>query len=113
MNSSHRADVIVAEENTSIDGDIEVASTTQVEAVDVAPDPARRFIVLAPTKQAGAEYAEAHGIDPVAILTPRSPYGARGMIADEIIEADGLTATEHADLMAEATPALATTREEA
>ena len=35
-------------------------------------------------------------------------HGARGIIADEIIEAPGLSTEERAELMAEASPALAT-----
>ncbi|WP_143187127.1 hypothetical protein [Microbacterium sp. AR7-10] len=111
MNSSHRADVIIADGDPTPEQGQLAEMSEPVEAADVAPDPARRFIVLAPTKQAGAEYAENMGIHPVAIVTPRSPHGARGITADEIIEADGLTATEHTDLMTEVMPALYTTRE--
>jgi hypothetical protein len=78
-----------------------------VEPVDVAPDPNRRIIVLAPTKHAGQEHADALSINPVAIVTPRSPYGARGMIADEIVEADGLSPEERDALMIEVAPTLA------
>lgn len=75
-------------------------------------EPNRRIIVIAPTKQAGQKHADALSIDPVAIVTPRSPYGARGMVADEIVEAEGLTAEEHDALTIEVTPALATGRAE-
>ena len=112
MNTSNYADVIIASPEFRADFDEQVANAREeianVEHVDVAPDPDRRFIVLAPTKHAGAEHAEAQGIDPVAIVTPRSMHGARGIIADEIIEAPGLSTEERAELMAEASPALAT-----
>ena len=108
MNTSTRVDVIIAESEPVHAWEDLAELRDAAETVDVAPDPDRGFIVLAPTKQAGAEHAEAHGIDPVAIVTPRSIHGARGLVADEIIEAPGLSAEERAALMAETLPALVT-----
>ena len=108
-NTSNHVDVVVAEgEPMAGWEDLADVLGDQVEAVDVAPDPTRRIIVLAPTKLAGQEHADALSIDPVAIVTPRSPYGARGMVADEIVEADGLSPEERDALMIEVAPALAT-----
>ncbi|WP_417510590.1 hypothetical protein [Microbacterium sp.] len=108
MATSNRVDVVIAE-GEPMHGWEDLADVLgDAETVDVAPDPGRRFIVLAPTKAAGTEHAESVGVEPVAIVTPRSPYGARGLIADEIIEAPGLSTEERAELMAETFPALAT-----
>lgn len=104
-NTSNRVDVVIADHPAAVEVQ---HGEPIVEPVDVAPDPGRRIIVLAPTKQAGQEYAESLSIEPVAIVTPRSPYGARGMVADEIIEAEGLTAEERDALAVEVAPALAT-----
>lgn len=112
-NTSNHVDVVVAE-GESMAGWEDLADVLgdQVETVDVAPDPNRRIIVLAPTKQAGQDHADALSIEPVAIVTPRSLYGARGLIADEIVEAEGLTAEERDALTIEVAPALATSRVE-
>lgn len=114
MNISHRADVIIASPEFRADFDEQVANAREaianIEAVDIAPDPDRRIVVLAPTKQAGREHADALSIDPIAIVTPRSPYGARGSAADEIVEAEGLTAEERDALMIEVAPTLATSQ---
>lgn len=108
-NTSNRVDVVVAEGGPTASAEELAADILdQIEAVDVAPDPTRLIIVLAPTKQAGQEHADALSIAPVAIVTPRSPYGARGMVADEIVEADGLTAEERDALTIEVAPALST-----
>lgn len=80
------------------------------EQVDVSPDPRQRIIVLAPTKEAGYDHAHALGIEPVAVVTPRSPGAARGFTADGIIEHDELTPEQRAELMPHVTPALATTQ---
>lgn len=112
-NTSNRVDVVVAEgEPMAGWEDLADVLGDQVETVDVAPDPNSRIIVLAPTKQAGQEHAVALSITPVAIVTPRSPYGSRGMVADQIVEADGLSAEERDALMIEVAPALATSRVE-
>lgn len=105
MNTSNSVDVVIADSPSFAeklhDGPI-------VEAVDVAPAPERRVIVLAPTKQAGQRHAESLGIEPAAIVTPRSPYASRGIMADEIVEAPGLTAEVVVGLMADAAPSLTT-----
>lgn len=109
MNTSNRVDVVIAEVDPE---PVELPPADQgesVEAVDVAPDPTRRIIVLAPTKAAGQEHAESLGIEPVAIVTPRSPHASYGIIADEIVEAPELTAEVVAELMVQAAPSLATT----
>ncbi|MGW9270787.1 hypothetical protein [Microbacterium sp. NPDC055599] len=109
MNTSNHVDVVVGEGEPVVRcRDLADVLGDPVESVDVAPDPTRRIIVLAPTKQAGQEHADALHLDPVAIITPRSPYGARGLVADEIVEADGLSTDELHALMIEAAPALAT-----
>lgn len=104
-NTSNRVDVVIADRPAA--AEVQPGDPT-VEAVDVAPDPRRRIIVLAPTKQAGQEHAESLGIEPVAIVTPRSPRASYGLIADEIVEAPDLTAEVVADLMMHAGPSLAT-----
>jgi hypothetical protein len=116
MNTSSRVDVVLAEAQPA--GDEQVTAPTLqgvvdlgltfIDAADVAPDPSRRIIVLAPTKHAGQKHADALSIVPVAIVTPRSPYGARGLTADGIVEADGLNDEERDALMAEVEPSLAT-----
>lgn len=108
MNTSNRVDVVIAEAGAEL---VEILYGDQgesVEAVDVAPDPKRRIIVLAPTKQAGQQHAESLGIEPVAVVTPRSPHASYGIIADEIVEAPELTAEVVAELMVQAAPSLAT-----
>lgn len=110
MNTSIQVDVIVAE-GAPMAGLDDLADVLgdPVEAIDVAPDPKRRIIVLASTKAAGQELAESLGIEPVAVVTPRSPHAARGVIADEIVEAPDLTADVIAGLMVNVSSSLATT----
>lgn len=50
-----------------------------------------RVIVIAQTKRAGADVAQALGVEPVAIVTPRTQAAAAGIVADQIVEAPGLT----------------------
>lgn len=109
MNTSNRVDVVVAE-GEPMEGWEDLADVLgdPVQAVDVAPDPKRRIIVLAPTKAAGQAHAESLGIEPVAIVTPRSPRVSYGIIADEIVQAPDLTADVVAELMSQAGPSLAT-----
>lgn len=109
MSTSNRVDVVIAEVGTESVVILDAGQGESVEAVDVAPDPKRRIIVLAPTKAAGQEHAESLGIEPVAIVTPRSPHASYGIVADEIVEAPELTAEVVADLMEHAGPSLATT----
>jgi hypothetical protein len=102
---SARVDVVIAD-GTPDTTPLEAGQPEAPETVDVAPDPNQRIIILAPTKALGSEHATALGIEPVAIVTPRSPHAAHGMTADNIIEADGLTADERQALMGHASPAL-------
>lgn len=71
---------------------------------------APRIIMVAPTKRAGTEAAEARGIAPVAIVTPRSKYAAYGITADDIAYADGVTDEMRADLDRHVIPCTATSR---
>lgn len=112
MNTSNRVDVVIAEVGPELADNLFGDLGGSVEAVDVAPDPKRRIIVLAPSKKRGHAEALALGIEPVAIVTPRSLDAARGFIADEIVETPGLTDEERGTLMAEAKPSLATTQQE-
>lgn len=50
------------------------------------PADTQTSLLLAPTKDAGAEHAKAFSIEPVAIFTPRRTDGARGLTADEILD---------------------------
>jgi len=107
MNTSSRVDVVLAEGQPA-EASVEHTVTESVETADVTPDPPRRTIVLAMTKQDGREVAEALGIEPVAIVTPRSPHASVGIVADGIIEAPGLDRAVVEDLMVNAAPSLAT-----
>lgn len=110
MNTSNHVDVVVADgEPVAGWEDLADVLGDQVEAVDVAPDPTRRIIVLASTKAAGQVLAESLGIEPVAVVTPRSPHASVGIIADEIVEAPDLTTDVIAELMVNASPSLAAT----
>lgn len=110
MNISNKVDAVIATgDRNDVDEDAVNLLGNDIESMDVAPDPQRRIILLAPTKQEGREYAESLGIEPVAIVTPRSPHASVGMIADEIIEAPDLPAEVVAELMVHAGPSLATT----
>jgi hypothetical protein len=53
--------------------------------------PPPRVIVVAGDKQSGYTEARNLGIEPVAVVTPRSPHAARGLTADQIMEATSLT----------------------
>lgn len=68
--------------------------------------PAERVIIAASSKARADDMARAHGINPVAIVTPRSPHGVRGMTADTVIYDDTLTQEQRDMLRAQATPAL-------
>ncbi|WP_288870846.1 hypothetical protein [uncultured Microbacterium sp.] len=107
MNTSSRVDVVLAEGKPTA-ATVEHTVTEPVETADVTPDPSRRTIVLALTKQEGRETAEALGIEPVAIVTPRSPHASVGIVADAIIEAPGLDRAVVDELMVNAGPSLAT-----
>lgn len=63
-----------------------------------------RWVVIVPTLAAGKAEATALGLDVVAICTPRSPARARGIIADRIFEATGLTDAQRDRLLTEVAP---------
>ncbi|WP_455904708.1 hypothetical protein [Microbacterium sp.] len=109
MHTSNRVDVVTAEVAPELIETHYGEQGERLEDVDVAPDPKRRIIVLAPTKPAGQAHAESLGIEPVAIVTPRSPHASYGIIADEIVEVPDLTAEVVAELMVHAGPSLAAT----
>lgn len=67
-----------------------------------------RVIVVASSKRAGAAFAAERGVKPVAIVTPRAREAARGMSADQVMEAPGLSRDDHDMLMAEVQPCIAT-----
>lgn len=119
MNTSSRVDVVLAE-GTATGHEQATTPTLQgvvdlglalIDTADVAPDPSRRIIMLAPTKKRGLIEAERLGIEPVAVVTPRTPDHARGVSADEVVVADGLTVEESESLMLEVAPSLATSEE--
>ncbi|WP_030147693.1 MULTISPECIES: hypothetical protein [Mycetocola] len=96
MNVSAQVDVVVA-----------AAATSPAAAhPDPVAEPARRVIVLAPNKTEGYDEARALGIEPVAVVTPRSPHGARGLTADRILETSNLTPELREALMRDVSPAL-------
>lgn len=109
MNSSHRADVIVADGEPSHE-QLAEALPEPVESTDVAPDPARLIIMAAATKAAGNDEARERGFEPIAVVTPRSPHAAYGLVADDIVWSDALTADDRAELEPHVLPALATTK---
>lgn len=112
MNTSSRVDVVVAEgQPTAVADEHADIVTEPVETADVAPDPSRRTIVLAMTKQDGREAAEVLGIEPVAILTPRTPDAARGIPAEQVVEAPGLADDVRLMLTDRARPSLSTAGE--
>ncbi|UPL13025.1 hypothetical protein [Microbacterium galbinum] len=119
MNTSSRVDVVLAEAQPA-GGEHATTPTLQsvvdlgltfIDGADIAPDPSRRIIVLAPTKKRGLIEAERLGIEPVAVVTPRTPDGARGVEADEVVVADGLTVEESESLTLAVAPSLATSPE--
>lgn len=67
-----------------------------------------RVVVLAGDKRSGYMEARALGIEPVAVVTPRSPRSARGMTADRIMEASSITPEQRDRLMPQVLPCVAT-----
>jgi len=106
MHRNARVDVVIAESEPA-EPTLKVPVTP--EHVDVAPDPRRRIVLVSRTKDRGAEDAAALGIEPVAIVTPRTPHAARGITADEIIWADDITAEERETLTPHITPTIIAT----
>lgn len=110
MGISSHVDVVMADgtpDTTPLDAD----TPETPEQVDVVPDPHRRIIVLAPTKAEGYEEARALGIEPVAVITPRSLDAAHGVVADALMDSSNLTPEVRETLVPHAQPSLATTRE--
>ena len=110
MGISSRIDVVMADGETAPAEVHELAAVP--ETVDVAPDPNRRIIMVAVSKAAGAERAAALGIEPVAIVTPRSPHAAYGVTADEIVYDETVTPEMRAELDPHVVPCTATSRAE-
>ena len=111
MRISNQVDVVVAEGEPGTTPAIP-APAPEPDGVDVAPDPHRRIIVLAPTKDIGYSEARAVGIEPVAVVTPRTLHAARGIVADAMWDAPGLTVEEREALGPHVLPSLVTTRGE-
>ena len=116
MNVSAKVDVVMADAirvPIAADGSFAVELTLPVDttpkAVDVSLNPNRRIIVLAPTKAEGYDEARALGIEPVAVITPRSLGAAHGIIADELMDASNLTPEVREALLPHAMPSFATT----
>ena len=110
MNVSAKVDVVMADVMPALIAAL-VADGT-LEQVDASHDPGRRIIVLAPTKTEGYDEARALGIEPVAVITPRSPAAGHGVIADELMDARNLTPEMRDALLPHALPSLATTERE-
>lgn len=109
MRTSNRVDVVIADgPRTHTIEAIGELTPAPVDTVELAPDPAHRIIIVARTKTHGTAIAEAQGVDPVAIVTPRSPHAARSVTADSIHWSDDLTHEERAGLEPHVLPALAT-----
>jgi len=107
MNVSAKVDVVMADgtpDLTPLDAGVETP-----EQVDVDPKPDRRIIVLAPTVRSGYMEARALGIKPVAVITPRTLDAARGIVADELMDASSLTPEDREALLPHAMPSLDTT----
>ena len=107
MNVSAQVDVVMAG-GTPDTTPLEAGAPEAPEQVDVSPDPNRRIIVLAPTKAEGYDEARALGIEPVAVITPRSLAAGHGVIADELMDARNLTPEMRDALLPHALPSLAT-----
>lgn len=69
-----------------------------------------RVIVIAATKRDGVAEAKNLGIVPVAVVTPRSPEVAQGVVADRIMEASSLTPEMREALVPGVLPSIVTTR---
>lgn len=68
----------------------------------------KRVIVLAGTKDSGYHEARNLGIEPIAVVTPRSPNAARGMTADVLMDASSLTIKDRERLLPIVLPCIAT-----
>lgn len=108
MINSNRVDVIMAPSTDAEAHDTTGLYVDSIETVDVSPDPTARIIVVAHSKAAGAELAEAQGFTPVAVVTPRSLHAARGIPADSVVWADDITDEQRATLNPHVAPSLDT-----
>jgi hypothetical protein len=106
VNTSHHVDIVIERDEPEAAA---MFGIPEPDHADVAPDPRRRVIILAPTKQAGHEEARTLGIDPVAVITPRSIDAARGLGADDIIASASLSHDQRDELLTHALPSIATT----
>lgn len=66
-----------------------------------------RVVVVAGDKRSGFQEARNLGIEPVAVVTPRSPHAARGLLADRIMEAPSLSALQREELLPIVLPCVA------
>ena len=69
---------------------------------------ALRIVVIAADKASGYMEARNIGIEPVAVVTPRSLNAARGRVADRIMDTTSLTPEQRESLMPHVLPCLAT-----
>ena len=67
---------------------------------------ALRIIVIAGDKRTGYMEARNLGIEPVAVVTPRSTNSARGVVADRIMDATSLTIEQREALMPHVLPCI-------
>jgi hypothetical protein len=67
-----------------------------------------RVVVIAGTKRNGYMEARNLGIEPVAVVTPRTPHAAHGVNADRIMEATSLTIEQRDKLLPAVLPCTAT-----
>lgn len=74
------------------------------------PDAQARYIIIAPDVSAGKAEAQRRGIKPLAIVTPRSLNAGRGVSADHLIDAPGLTIEQRERLLPLVMPSLAARR---
>ena len=67
-----------------------------------------RIVVIAATKAIGYMEARNLGIEPVAVVTPRTLSAARGVVADRTMDSASLTPEQREALMPHVLPCLAT-----
>ena len=71
---------------------------------------ALRIVVIAADKASGYMEARNLGIEPVAVVTPRSKHAGYGVTADRIMDATSLTIEQRELLMPYVLPSIATAR---
>lgn len=109
MINSNRVDVVMATGTDFGDRDTSGLYVDNTETVDVSPVPTARIIVVAHSKAAGGELAEAQGFTPVAVVTPRSMHAAYGITADSVVWADDITDEQRVTMAEHVAPSLTTT----